>query len=211
MKAIIEIVEELKRLVNDRGFQNRHKEGEKSFSRKKKLDFSTVFFFVMTMVKLSLGFDVEHFFGAIGVEVWPSALTQRRAQIKWTAFEEALETITARVPRSRMLKGYSVIAIDGIHGELPRQPELIEKYGLSNNSSYPQFHAVAAFDVLNEFFLCASWGRYPADEREAAINLIKTKGFQRMHCFYLTEASLGSNLSSILPTMRISFSCVCRR
>jgi len=183
MKTVIEIIEMLKGLVNDRAFVERHKEGKQSFSRKKKLDFQTVFFFVLSMVKLSLDFDTGHFFGVLGVEVCPSAVTQRRAQIKWTAFEEALENVVQRIPQKRTLKGYRVLAVDGVHGELPRQPELIEKYGLVGTSGYPQYQAVAAFDVLNEYFLCACWDKHPADEREAAVKLIKTKRFPERTLF----------------------------
>ena len=175
MKTVIEIMDMLKALVSDRAFMDRHKEGEQSFSRKKKLDFQTVFFFVLSLVKLCLDFDSENFFNTLGIDVWPSAVTQRRAQINWTAFEEALEKMAEAMPQSRTLNRYRILAVDGMHGGLPRRPELVEKYGLVGNAMYPQFHAVAVFDVLNEFFLCASWDKYPRDEREAIINLIKTK------------------------------------
>ena len=194
MEAIIEIAEAIKELVNDRAFQERHKAEAKSFSRKKKLDFRAVFFFVVSMVKQSLEFDVERFFGAIGVDVWPSAITQRRAQLKWTAFEEVLENVAERVPRNRTLKGYNVVAFDGLHGELPRQPELIEEYGLVGGSSYPQFQAVAAFDVLNEYYLCASWGKYPTDERKAAIKLIETKRIAENALFLFDRGFPGIEL-----------------
>jgi transposase len=183
VKTVIEIMKMLKELVSEGAFKERHKEGEKSFSRKKKLDFETVFFFVLSLVKLGLDFDAEHFLGTQGIEVWPSAITQRRAQIKWTAFEEALEHTALNLPQEHTFKGYRVYAVDGIHGELPRQTELIEKYGLVSNAGYPQFHAVAIYDVMNEFFACASWDKHPTNERESAVELIKTKTFPEESLF----------------------------
>ena len=46
-------------------------------------------------------------------------------------------------------KGYRVIAVDGLKGELPDTPELRNKYKLSKSNRYPQFYAVATFDMLN--------------------------------------------------------------
>jgi IS4 transposase len=184
----------LKALVTDQSFINQHKEGQKSFSRVKKLDFPTMFFFVLSLIKLNLDFDSEQFFGRLGINVVPSAVTQRRAQIRYTAFEEALEFAALHLPQSLTVKGYRVLAVDGIHGELPRQPELIEAYGLVGASSYPQFHAVAFCDILNDFFVCASWNKHPADERSAALKLLKEKKFPEKSIFLFDRGFPGIEL-----------------
>lgn len=128
----------------------------------------------------------------------PSAVTQRRAQIRYTAFEEALDFVAMHLPQSRTIKEYRVFAVDGIRGELPRQPELIKEYGLVGDSNYPQFHAVAFFDVLNEFFVCASWEKYPADERHAAMKLLKEKEFPEKSLFLFDRGFPGIELFKLL-------------
>lgn len=198
MEKVIEIIIKLKSLVSDRAFIDRHKVGEKSFQRKKKLDFPMMFFFVLTLIKLNLDFDPEQFFGKFGIDVVPSAVTQRRAQIRHTAFEEALGFIAINLPGSQTIKGYRALAVDGVHGGLPRQPELIGAYGLVGGSSYPQSHAVAFCDVLNGSFMCASWGKHPADERSEAMKMLNGKGFPKKSIFLFGRGFPGIGLFKLL-------------
>ena len=183
MKKVIEIIQSIKDKINEAEFVSQHKTNPTNFSRKKKLDFEMVFFFVLTMIKSNLDFDINHFFKNLNVNVVPSAITQRRSQIQYTAFEEILKFVGLQMPSEKTLKGYRVLAIDGMHGELPRYPELMEKYKPHERNGYPQFQAVSIYDVLNEFFLCANWDKSPSDERGNASLLIKGENIPQKSIF----------------------------
>ena len=57
-------------------------------------------------------------------------------------------------------------------GELPKTPELSEKYRISPQSEQPVFHAVSVYDVLNELFIRSEFHFGTADERELAVKMI---------------------------------------
>lgn len=205
MKEVIKILKGMKKQVSDQEFINRHKKDETSFARKKKLDFATMYFFVLTLIKQNLDFDREHFSKYFNVKVVSSAITQRRSQIKYTAFEEMLEYTASKIKTDKYYKGYHLIAADGMRGELPRQKELIEEYGLRKNDGYPQFHAVSFYDVLNEVFLCAKWGKHPCDERSAVIDLIKNKNIAQNSIFLLDRGFTGIELIKTFEDSRHNF------
>jgi len=205
MREIIAILEQIKNLVNDKGFIEKHKKDETSFKRKKKLDFSSMFFFVLALIKQNLDFDREYFSKYFDISVVSSAITQRRSQIKYTAYEEMLEYISCQIPAEKLFKGCRIIAVDGMRGELPRQAELIENYGLAGGSSYPQFHATSFFDVLNETFLCAAWRKYPCDERDAAQELINNKTFTVNSLFLFDRGFMSIKLIKALDDKKMKF------
>ena len=179
MEKLQEIIQTMIIRINDQEFVTRHKTTPTDFTRKKKIGFSETFLFVLTLIKTCLDFDLAHFTKVFETpKVRASAITQRRAQIRHTAFEEILELCAEKMPCDKLFEGWRIIAFDGMSGELPRMPELIAEYGLAGSSLYPQFHAVAAYDVLNRHFLCADWGkRLEIDEQQSVMSLIKSKTF----------------------------------
>lgn len=82
-------------------------------------------------------------------------------------------TLPNKIPTTNTFKGYRVIAVDGTIGELPDTRELMKLYKPSKNALYPQFHAVASFDVLNCKFIDAEFSPAPANERDLAYSLLE--------------------------------------
>jgi hypothetical protein len=101
-----------------------------------------------------------------------AALCKARQKVNYTAFEELFETTAASSPREKRFRGYYLYAVDGMKGELPKTPELSEKYRISPQSEQPVFHAVSVYDVLNELFLRSEFHFGAADERELAGRII---------------------------------------
>ena len=66
----------------------------------------------------------------------------------------------------------SLDAVDGMKGELPKTPELCQKYCESERCRTPIFHAVSTFDVMNELFIRSEFHLGAADERTLAIKMI---------------------------------------
>ncbi len=93
-------------------------------------------------------------------------------KVNFSAFRELLVHTQKLIPTTAVFKGYRVIAVDGVKGELPNTPEIMKKYKPSKTALYPMFHAVASFDVLNCKFIDAGFEMSPTNERKAAIKLI---------------------------------------
>jgi hypothetical protein len=196
MEKLHKIIQLIITRINTPAFVEKHKTNSTDFTRKKKIGFTDTFLFVMTLVKTCLDFDLVHFSKVFEIpKVYPSAITQRRAQIQYTAFEEIFERTAEEIPSDKMFEGYRIIAFDGMTGELPRTPELIGEYGLVGGSFYPQFHAVAAYDVLNGYFLYADWTKKAiSDERQSVISLVQSKTFPEKSIFVLDRGFVGTKL-----------------
>jgi hypothetical protein len=176
MNDVIKILERVKERVSQKEYIEKYKLHERDFTRTKKISFADTVFLVLSFVKSNLDYEVRHFFGELGKSVYPSAVTTRREQISYTAFEDLLHYLSEIMPCEKKLKDYRLIAIDGMTGELPRMPELLEIYGTPGGAKYPRFHTVAAYDVLNSIFVDAIWDKYPANEQADAAKLIE-RGF----------------------------------
>lgn len=172
MKESTKIIRAVKKTANDKEFQNGHIMNiEKNFKRERKLKFSDVIFHVISNTKLPTAIEAERFSECIGEEVSAAALCKARQKISYTAFKELFEMTSKICPLDKKYYGYRLIAVDGMKGELPRTPELTEKYRISPQSDEPIFHTVSAFDVLNEVFLGSEFHCGSADERELACKL----------------------------------------
>lgn len=77
------------------------------------------------------------------------------------------------IPAQNKYKGYNIIAVDGVKGELPNTKEIKDNYKLSKGCLYPQFHAVTSFDVLNSKFIDAQIEMETANERKLACKLLE--------------------------------------
>lgn len=133
-KKIIEsIAEEINRLSTQKEFVLRHKSKETDFIRERKLSFSSVVKFVMSFSNTSLDFERTKLIHASGIEnISNAALCKARNKVNYSAFRELLIRTQQLIPNKRKYKGYGVIAIDGMKGELPNTPEL-QKYRQKND------------------------------------------------------------------------------
>ena len=177
MVEIKRAMRKVKSLIESTEFVNAHKRSAVDFSRKSKLDFSDVVTFVLS--KTGNTFDLERYSFCMktGKDVTSSAICQAREKVRYTAFEAILkETSKAIIPQN-LYKGYRIISYDGMQGELPRTPELMENYRPSESSQYPMFHALAELDVLNCCYTNAIFAPAPADERDLAYKLLETHDY----------------------------------
>lgn len=172
-KEIKKIIKTLQAEVAKEEFVVRHKSKPTDFIRNRKLSFQDIIFFVIGLRNTSFDFEVDRFCENTDISVSAAALSKARDKIKYTAFHELLSISQKEIPVKNTFQGYRVIAVDGIKGELPNTKELMSKYKPSKTASYPQFHAVASFDVLNCNFIDAEFDSAPADERDLAYKLIE--------------------------------------
>lgn len=174
MKKVIKtIIKTIQEETSKEKFCLCHKSNQKDFIRTRKLTFQDVVLFVLGLSNTSFDFEAENFCENTGIDISTAALCKARDKVQYTAFRELLSITQDKIPTTHTFNGYRVIAVDGIVGELPNTPELMKSYKASKNSLYPQFHAVATFDVLNCKFIDAEFSSAPANEHELAYTLLE--------------------------------------
>ena len=67
--------------------------------------------------------------------------------------------------------GYQLLAVDGMKGEMPNLNSLKTAYPVNDKQGYPMFHALSVYNVMNDFFMAATFRAAPADEREMTMEL----------------------------------------
>ena len=144
MKAEIKFIRQIQKTVMDKEFRDKHvKDKKKDFTRNRKLNFSDVIMYTIGNTRNSLGLEAEQFSKYISTDkISGAALCKARQKVKYTAFEELFRQTAVISPRNKCFHGYHLYAVDGMKGELPKTPELTEKYRASKTCAAPVFHAV---------------------------------------------------------------------
>lgn len=168
------MINTIQKLIVKDDFQNTHKSKATDFIRTRKLSFSDVILFVIGLSNTSFDFERINFCNTANIDsISNAALSKARDKINFSAFRELLTKTQQLIPTTNKFKEYRVIAVDGVKGELPNTPEFMKKYKPSSTAKYPQFHAVASFDVLNCKFIDAEFEMTISDEHKLAYELIK--------------------------------------
>ena len=149
--------------------------------------------YVLGNCRESMELNAEKFAEAAKLEsVSAAALCKARAKIGWEAFREVFERCAALSPVGKLYQGYELLAVDGMKGEMPNLPTLKETYPVNTRQSYPMFHAMSAYDPLNETFLAASFQAAPADERELAMELLDAENVKGRKAIWLFDRGFPS-------------------
>lgn len=174
MKAETRFIRQIQKMANDKEFQNKHvTNAAKDFKRTRKLTFSDVIMYTIGNTRSPLELEAKRFSKHLTTdEISGAALCKSRQKIKYTAYEELFKQTAVTSPRDKRFHGYHLYAVDGMKGELPKTPELSTKYCESEKCRTPVFHAVSAFDVLNELFIRSEFHFGAADERALAGKMI---------------------------------------
>lgn len=174
MKTETRFIRQIQKMANDIEFQNKHiREAEKDFRRTRKLTFSDVIMYTIGNTRSPLELEAQRFSKHLKTdEISGAALCKARQKIKYTAYEELFEQTAVTSPRDKKFHGYHLYAVDGMKGELSKTPELSARYCESEKCRTPVFHAVSAFDVLNELFIRSEFHFGTANERELAGKMI---------------------------------------
>lgn len=160
----------------------KYRKEEKNFTRERKITFKDVVYFTLNKRGLSLKMEMKKFEDMTGrmKDVSKSALCQQRKKIDPEVFKELNSDYIRNSyddPRDyKTLKGYIVMAIDGMKIEIPDVEELREEYGISQGREGQRASARALtsclYDVVNNWVIDAQIDKYKASERELAKNHI---------------------------------------
>ena len=172
-ETIEKMIKKMQETVKTQKFMEKHRNSARDFTRKRNLSFEEIVNFVTGNLGTTLDFEVLNFISGRDQTVTASAISQARDKIKYSAFEEILKESNREIPIEYTYRGYRLTAYDGMKGELPRTPELMKNGCVSEKNGYPQFHAVAEYDVLNCCYTNATFQLGSANERDAAMELLK--------------------------------------
>jgi hypothetical protein len=186
MQYVIEkMIKKVQETAKSQEFIEKHKKNAKDFTRARNLRFEEIVKFVIGNLGTTLDFEVLNFISGREQTVTASAISQARDKIKSSAFEEIFKESSRDIPVSHTYRGYRLTAYDGIKGELPRTGELMELGCISERNAFPQFQAVAEYDVLNCCYTNAIFKIGSADERSSAIELLKQHDYAGEEIFLL--------------------------
>lgn len=169
MKACTKILKTIIKTLETKSFCKKHIENEKCFIRNRKITFSTAIKFVLGNLKTTLPTEIYNYSKQAKVEEFSAAaMSKARDKIKYTVFEELLEITNECIGKEKLYKGYELLAVDGMKGELPKTKDLMKSTGQSKTGKYPLFHSLATYDVLNNYYLNAIFNIGSGNERELA-------------------------------------------
>ena len=149
-------------------FLRRHRNDESSFTRQRKLPFTTVLKFLLRKSVKSLQLVLNEWCREVDESISASALSQARQKFRHTAFIELLEECVVKPMYNdkghKRFKGHRLLAIDGSTLRLPTSRELIDVFGTVRYMNGRQAVGVdtveskvsVLYDVLNEIPLTGS-------------------------------------------------------
>lgn len=127
---------------------------ESSFTRTKKISFSQTVLFPMIAGSDNVATELLDYFGEDKLPL-PSAMIQRRNQIKPEAFIELFDQFSKKIPVQNTYHGYQLIACDGTRLNLPYNPSDSDSFiqCIEGRKGINQIHMNALYDLLNDMFL----------------------------------------------------------
>ena len=173
----------LERIITLDEFKLKFKRIGNSFTRKRKLPFAQLIFFLINSCKKSLQIEIDKFFDFMGdnMEYSKQALCKARLNILPEGFRELNNVWIKDVYSENSFKTfntYRILAVDGTTFELPFTQELKEEFGefKNNNGELKKVLARASilYDVENNLLIDGILEKYSSNERTMAISHLET-------------------------------------
>jgi hypothetical protein len=120
--------------MKQKSYEQRSKKREQDFTRKRKMTFIEIIYFMLSMVKESTQNALERVFEQLqkeDIQISQQAFSAARQKIKWEAFEELFQTsvVGSYQEEWKLWRGYRVMAIDGSFVQLPSDAALVKYFG----------------------------------------------------------------------------------
>lgn len=127
---------------------------QSDFTRTQKISFIQTMLFPMVAGSDNVATEMLDFFGEDKLPL-PSAMIQRRNQVRPEAFQELFYNFTQDIPVLKTFKGYQLVTCDGSRINLPYNPSDPDSYiqCIKGRKGINQIHLNALYDPMNDFFL----------------------------------------------------------
>ena len=173
MKLLQLLSDQVRYKVSGEDFKNNARKKATDFTRKRKMTFEELIYFMLTSLKCSSSSALRRFFIGLGVSVFMTqqSFSEARTKIKVSAFEELFKD-TATTMTEHCIQtwhGLRVYAIDGTRIALPTDKKLLKYYGgLGKNRTAPTALGSILYDVPNDIICDAAIEPITTDERTLA-------------------------------------------
>ena len=163
------------------------------FTRKKKISFAQTMLFPMIAGADNVATELLNLFGEKDLPL-PSAMIQRRNQVKKEAFQELFYLFNKSIPIAKTFHGYQLIACDGTRLNLPYNHDdhntLVDN--IEGRKPFNQIHMNALYDIMNDLFLDVEiQGMQEMDENGAFCRFLdKYSRYDRM-AIYIADRGYG--------------------
>lgn len=212
------LINHLKQTILSSDFQKRHRLNSTGFTRKRKLPFPVLIYFLCNFLKKPLQTELDEFFDILNEEepvaqrlVTKGALTKARKKLSHEAFIDLNNKAVLYFKdhcKPEKWNGFTLIAIDGSTLRVPRTEAVAEHFGQwhpENGDPCPIARVSQMFDVLNRVTLDAIIDPKEIGERELAaqhfVNLMPDDLFlfdRGYPCFWIFKliVTLGAQFAA---------------
>lgn len=158
------------------------------FIRKRKLTFSNLISFVLTIGASSLNKELLSNTYTKKKTITSSALIQQRDKLTPATFEMLFKNFNMHIPQKKVFKGYRLFAVDGSDVNTPYNPKdsrtFIKPPG--NIRGFNQIHLNAAYDIINEIYVDVRiQEKCNHNEHKAFVDMIKNFPIKEKSLFIL--------------------------
>ena len=165
-----------------------------AFTRKKKISFEQTMLFPMIAGADNVATELLDLFGEENLPL-PSAMIQRRNQVKKEAFQELFYLFKKSIPIANTFHGYQLIACDGTRLNLPYNHDdhntLVDN--IEGRKAFNQTHLNALYDIMNDMFLDAEvQSMQEIDENKAFCRFLDKYSKSDKKAIYIADRGYGS-------------------
>lgn len=153
----------------------------KNFTRKRKLDFSTIMSLLIGMGGNTISKELWNYFGYSTNTLSASAFVQKRSKIKYQAIEEVFHSFMNKCDRLSLHRGYQLLAVDGSNVRLTTDKSEVFTYLANDDTSegYNLLHLDAMYDILQHIYVDASLqSEIGMNEHSALVSMIDRSRIQ---------------------------------
>lgn len=144
------------------------------FTRTKKISFGKTMLYPMVAGSDNSAMELLNLFGEEDLPL-PSAMIQRRNQVKPEAFRELFCRFIRRIPIRQTFRGYQIVSMDGSRLNLPYNPSDPDTFlqCIQGRKGINQMHLNSLYDPMNDIFLDVELqGIRQVDEKDAFCRIL---------------------------------------
>lgn len=194
--------------------RNRKETSPKSFTRKRKMGFTSIIVFLLNFIKKSLSHELDSYNELMKEEKQPmskAAFSKARNKISENAFRELFElssNTAMEIDAFKRFKGHRVFAIDGSQIQLENTKELHKEFSKEvSNKKQSRARASIMCEVLDGVVIDARLASIHTDERSMALKHLEwyEKNAQKNDIIIFDRGYPSHEMIAILSGMKCKY------